>query len=284
MDKRNLRKGRCITILKNSVRKKEELLQRIKKFRLLDDELMSRVFDENIECTELVLRIILGRPDIKVSEVHTQSEIKNLLGHSVRLDIDAKSSDGEPMDVEIQRAEKGAEPKRARYNSSMMDANTLVRGEDYDRLPESYVIFITETDVMGGSLPVYHMDRVIKETGQPFRDGAHIIYVNGAYRDDSPIGKLMHDFSCSEPEDMYYKELAEQVKYYKENEKGVAAMSKIMEDFVEELLEQEKKEDKVKYAIQLKKLGKLTNEEIALSLGMTIKEVEEVDESAVVLI
>ena len=64
---------------------------------------MSRVFDENIECTELVLRIILDRPDMKVRSVHTQSGIKNLRGHSVRLDIEAESADGEPVNVEIQR-------------------------------------------------------------------------------------------------------------------------------------------------------------------------------------
>ncbi len=37
--------------------------------------------------------------------------------------------------------------------------------------------------------------------------------------DDFPIGKLMHDFSCKNPSDMYYKPLAEQVRYYKEDEK-----------------------------------------------------------------
>lgn len=193
----------------NNSSKREALLQKIKEFRLLDDDFMSRVFDGNIECTELVLRIILDKPDIKVREVHTQREIKNLLGRSVRLDIDARDMDDEPIDVEIQRSDRGAGVKRARYNSSLMDANTLVRSEDYDRLPESYVIFITENDVMESNLPVYHADRIVLETGKPLGDGAHIVYVNGAYRDESPIGKLMHDFSCKNPSDMYYKPLAE---------------------------------------------------------------------------
>lgn len=39
------------------------------------------------------------------------------------------------------------------------------------------------------------MDRVIKETGKVFDDEAHIIYVNGTFRDETPLGKLMHDFS-----------------------------------------------------------------------------------------
>lgn len=69
--------------------------------------------------------------------------------------------------------------KRARYNASMMDANTLVKGEEYDRLPECYCIFITEKDVMGCGLPVYHAQRVISETGKLLGDGTHIIYVKG---------------------------------------------------------------------------------------------------------
>lgn len=197
-----------------------KLRQKIEGFTLFDDELMSRVFDENIECTELVLRIILKRTDIRVTQVHTQREIKNLRGHSVRLDIHAETTEEEPVDIEIQRADKGAGVKRARYNASMMDANTLVKGEEYDRLPECYCIFITEKDVMGCGLPVYHAQRVVSETGKLLGDGTHIIYVNGAYRGDDPVGRLMHDFSCSSPSDMYYQPLARQAGYYKNDEKG----------------------------------------------------------------
>ena len=74
----------------------------------------------------------------------------------------------------------------------MLDDDSLLPGLDFDDLPETYVIFITENDVMGGGFPVYHVDRVVKETGKNFDDEAHIIYVNGAYRDETPIGQLMH--------------------------------------------------------------------------------------------
>lgn len=251
-----------------------KLRQKIEGFTLFDDELMSRVFDENIECTELVLRIILKRTDIRVTQVHTQREIKNLRGHSVRLDIHAETTEEEPVDIEIQRADKGAGVKRARYNASMMDANTLVKGEEYDRLPECYCIFITEKDVMGCGLPVYHAQRVVSETGKLLGDGTHIIYVNGAYRGDDPVGRLMHDFSCSSPSDMYYQPLARQVGYYKNDEKGVEAMSKGME----ELIDMEKKE----IALKMLEDGKLQKEEVARYFGFTMDQVEELAESLAV--
>ena len=136
-------------------------------------------------------------------------QYKNMLGHSVRLDIHAVDSAEKKYNIEIQREDKGAGSKRARYNSSVMDANSLKSGADFDDLPETYVIFITENDVMGGSEPIYHVDRIVKETGKPFDDEAHIIYVNGAYRDELPLAMLIHDFACTNPADMHYKILAD---------------------------------------------------------------------------
>lgn len=53
----------------------------------MDDAFMSRVFEDDIECTELLLHIIMDNPYLKVKEVRTQYNIKNLLGRSAILDI-----------------------------------------------------------------------------------------------------------------------------------------------------------------------------------------------------
>ena len=55
--------------------------------------------------------------------------------------IEIYDSTGAKMNVEIQRADKGAGQKRARCNSSMMDANLLAKDEDFDKLPETGAIF-----------------------------------------------------------------------------------------------------------------------------------------------
>jgi hypothetical protein len=98
-------------------------------------------------------------------------------------------------------------------------------------LPETFVIFITENDVIGEGLPLYTIERKITNTGKSFDDGEHIIYVNGADKNASTeLGKLMHDFFCTDADDMNFRELAEKVRFYKEDEKGVAEMCKVMED------------------------------------------------------
>ena len=211
-------------------KKHQEDLQRLRGFRLLDDDFMTKCFEGDTACIQLVLRIILEIPDLEVTDVRTQVFVENLLNRSVRLDVLATDSAGRKINVEIQREDKGAGRRRARYNSSMMDANILPKGDDFDSLPETYVVFITERDVLGRGKALYHIDRYISDTGEPFGDGAHILYVNGAYRDETPIGKLMHDFSCTDPAKMHYGVLADRVRFFKESKEGVQTMCKVLEE------------------------------------------------------
>ncbi len=213
---------------------REEDLQRIRMFRLLDDDFMTKCFEGDPACAELVLRIILEKPDLYVTEVHTQVFLVNLLKRSVRLDVLAVDGMGRKYDIEIQRDDRGAGQRRARFNSSMMDAKWTEKGTDFEDIPDTYTIFITENDVLGKGRPVSHIERCIVEDSQLFDDGAHILYVNGAYRGDSPIGKLMHDFSCTDAADMHYKALADRVRFFKESKEGNAIMCKMLEDMCAE--------------------------------------------------
>ena len=110
----------------------------------------------------------------------------------------------------------------------------LKAGQEFKEIHDSYVIFITAKDVMDAGLSLYHVDRVLQETGVYFGDGFDIIYLNGSYKDDSdPIGKPAHDFRCRSSADMFYPELAEQVKYFKETEGGREIMCQVFEDLAE---------------------------------------------------
>ena len=210
----------------------------IQSFTLMDDVFMTAVFQDSLPCVDLVLQIILDRPNLRATRVVTQHTMKNLHGHDVRLDIHA-FADGQEFNIEIQRAKKGAAPRRARYHSSIMDANALPEGADYKKLPENYVIFITETDVLGKGKPLYEIERVIKGDGDSFNDGAHIVYVNSAIADtETPLGRLMHDFRCARPEEMYYDVLAERTGRFKTSEEGVIGMKSAWEQFKEEFKEE----------------------------------------------
>ncbi|MEI2992371.1 MAG: hypothetical protein V8T85_12540 [Blautia faecicola] len=113
-------------------RKHEEDLRRLRGLRLLDDDFMQKVFEDKA-CTELLLQIILKRADLKVLHVKGQQDIKNLQGRSITLDILAVDTDNKVYNIEIQRSDKGAAVKRARYNSSLIDSNVTEPGEKYEK-------------------------------------------------------------------------------------------------------------------------------------------------------
>ena len=134
---------------------------------------------------------------------------------------------------------------------------------------------------------MYPVERCILPTGEKFDDGSHILYVNGAYRDETPIGKLMHDFSCTDPADMYYDVLAERVRFFKESRKGVAIMCKAMEDMrnecwkegmergMKEGMERGMKEGIKTTVLRMLEVGKYALEEIAEISGLPLEDVKE---------
>ncbi len=250
-------------------------LERIRQLRYMDDSFMTVCLADNFEGVELILRIILGQKDIEVRSVRTQELMKNLQGRSAILDVHAVDSTGKEFDVEVQRSDAGAGAKRARHNSSLLDAHILKPRADTEEIPDSYVIFITENDVMKGDQAVYPVERYVKIGRKKvlFGDGSHILYVNGKYRGDDEIGKLIHDLSCTDPDEMNYEALADRARYYKKNEKGVAVMCKIMEDM---RIEAEQNRAK-KMAIRMIKAGKMSLDDIADYTELSLEELKKLE-------
>ena len=169
-------------------------------------------------------------------------------------------------------------------HSSMIDSDQLSKGRKYSEVPETYVIFITESDVMKKGDSVYFIERCIMNTGELFGDESHIVYVNGACRDDSPLGRLMHDFSCRNADEMHYKVLRDRVKFFKESKEGRDTMSKAMEDFgrLYEKRGEINGETRKARDVALRLLSgvkyKYTAEEIADISGLDLEEVRKLQE------
>lgn len=213
-----------------------QILEIVRNFRLLDDDFMTKVFEDKA-CLELMLQIVMDIPTLKVKSFHIQDTLKNIQGRSVRFDVWAEDNTRTQYNIEIQRADKGAGTKRARYNSALLDANITQPGDECKGLPKTYVIFITENDVLGKGQLCYRIERRyrVECTGQYeiFDDDAHILYVNAAYEDASTaLGKLMADFRTRDPEQMHFQALKQRAKYFKEEPKGVGTMCRAVEDLV----------------------------------------------------
>lgn len=241
---------------------------------LFDDDLMSMVFDGNIEATELLLKIILKQDDITVINVIGQREFQSSVvgGRNIRLDILAKDSTGKHYNIEVQKSPEGAHIRRARFNSSMMDSRMLKEGQEFSELRDSYMVFITQTDIFGHGIPIYTINRHFEEIDDMFDDGSHIVYVNGSYKGDDAIGKLMHDFGCRESKDMYYPELAKGVKHFKEEEGGRKIMCESVERYGDRRAENARLDNLLD---SIKKI--MTNLKIEAEQAMNVLEVNESD-------
>ena len=254
----------------------------IKNFTLMSDIFMRNVFKQR-ECLEYVLQVIMEKQDLKVIDQIIQKDYKNLQGRSAIMDCVARDSEGKQFDVEIQQDNEGASPKRARYHSGLMDMNTLNPGQDFDELPESYVIFITRDDILGYDFPIYHIDRHIKEADDSFQDEAHIIYVNSRKQEDTELGRLMHDLHCKNADEMHSPVLAKRVHELKDTQKGVELMCHEMEKIYSEGMESGEKcgelKAKKETALSLAEMG-LPVEKIAKAVNHNVKDVQKwIDET-----
>lgn len=254
----------------------------IKNFTLMSDIFMRNVFKQR-ECLEYVLQVIMEKQDLKVIDQIIQKDYKNLQGRSAIMDCVARDSEGKQFDVEIQQDNEGASPKRARYHSGLMDMNTLNPDQDFDELPESYVIFITRDDILGYDFPIYHIDRHIKEADDSFQDEAHIIYVNSRKQEDTELGRLMHDLHCKNADEMHSPVLAKRVHELKDTQKGVELMCHEMEKIYSEGMESGEKRGELKAkketALSLAEMG-LPVEKIAKAVNHNVNEVQKwIDEN-----
>ena len=207
----------------------ESIRQVINDVTLMDNRFLNKALDGNIPATQRMLRIMLNNDKIKVRKVGVQQWLQNLYGHSAQLDILAEDENGTQFNVEIQRNDEGASAKRARFYCGALDMHFLDTGEKYEALPEAYVIFITEHDVLKKGWPLYNVQRCLIGNGEVFEDGSHVVYVNAACQEDTPLGRLMQDLNCKDPANMHYKELADTVNYFKTTKEGETNMASVIE-------------------------------------------------------
>ena len=250
---------------------RQQNLEQLAKYRPLDDDFMRELFRNNLELAQYVLRIIIGKPDLKLTKEETQYDLQHLFGErSICLDVFGVDDENQQYDIEVQRQDKGASPQRARYHSSAMDVDNLREKQQFEKLPNTYVIFITENDFFGKGKAVYPIERMNLATGEPFNDGEHILYINGAYEnkdDNSDLAKLIHDFRCSKADEMLLSPLADRTRFFKETPEGVDYMCKAMEERITE--------EKLRIAYNLLQLGTVSKEDIAKATKLPIEAINE---------
>ena len=203
------------------------------------DDLMFCKMAEHKEFCEEILRVILEDDGLAVLEAIPQWQGKNLTGRSVVLDAKCITGDGRQINIEVQKADDDNHLKRARYNAAVLTTNIAKTGKKFEFIPDVCIVFISKFDIFDSGLPLYHIDKVVRETGQVIEDGLTEIFVNTVNYDGSKPARLMKLFTDN---DAYSNDEFPITSELKSRLKSSEGGSKTMNEILEKLISDEKRE------------------------------------------
>ena len=208
----------------------EQKKEKVKDLRPIDDVFFEVLASKPAVCQEM-LRTILEDPGLIVEEVIPQESLRNLYGRSVRLDALCYLGDGTKVNIEVQRSDNDNHLKRVRFNEASITVKESNSGDDFEDLPNVIVVYISEFDFLGGGKTIYHVDQVLRETGEVIEDGSKRIFVNTVNDDGSDIADLMSCFTRKQVNNPKFPVFSAEVEDLKQSEGGTTAMCKVMEHY-----------------------------------------------------
>lgn len=208
----------------------KEKIEKVKELRPIDDVLFE-VLAEDREVCEEMLRVILEDDKLIVHDVITQSDQRNIYGRSVRLDALCTLGDGSKCNIEVQRSDNDNHLKRVRFNAASITVKDSNPGERFEKVIELKVVYISEFDAFRKGKTIYHVDKVLRETGDVIDDGLHEIFVNAAINDGSDIAELMQSFKQQMVDNPKFPKLSDRMKLLKETQGGASAVCAVMERY-----------------------------------------------------
>lgn len=228
----------------------EEKIARAKEFRLIDD-VFFEVFAEDEEACQEILRVILEDGQLAVLDVVVQSSKRNIYGRSVQLDALCTLGNGRKCNIEVQRANDDDHFRRVRFNASSITVKETDTGERFEKILDLYMVYISEQDFIGGAHTIYHVDKVIRETGGSVDDGLHELYVNTKVKDGSKISDLMDCFMQREVFDnVNFPATSRRVRELKTTEGGAGAVCDIVQKLVDEGREEGREEGRTEGIVE----------------------------------
>lgn len=248
----------------------KEKLEKVRDLRPIDD-VFFEVLAQNREVCQEMLRVILEDDRLIVSSVITQSSESNLYGRSVRLDALCTLKNGTKCNIEVQRADNDDHLRRARFNAASITVRESNLGEKFKDIIELYIVYISEFDFLKGGKPIYHIEKVLRETGEAVDDGLHEIFVNTAINDGTVISDLMACFMEKEVTDPKFPALSSEIKRLKETEGGNQVMCEVMERY-EKLAVKAERIERIQCMLE-----KGCSKEFILDIGYTEEEFSEAE-------
>lgn len=251
----------------------EEKIQLVKELRPIDDVFFEVLADDPEVCEE-ILRVIMDDDKLIVTDVIVQSSERNIYGRSVRLDALCKLSTGKRVNIEVQRADNDDHLRRVRFNSASITVKDSEAGLSFSEIADVYVVYISQFDIFKGDFPIYHVDKVIRETGEAIDDGSAEIYVNTVIKDGSTVSELMECFTQTSVNNPKFPKLSKRMNWLKTTEGGVGAVCEIMERYQAKAVEEAQIKTTIEEAVEYNITKEKTVKRLQIKYGLTKLEAE----------
>lgn len=256
----------------------EEKKEFISKMNVIDDGFFHKVAEDEGACEEII-RIILGKEDIRIVESQVQRFLRNLGNRSVILDALCQDERGNYLNIEIQKKDTEDHQRRVRLHGSNIDTLFTETASKFKELPDVYVIYICNFDIFGADRALYHMDRVVRETGKVEDNGFYELYANTKAKDGTRVAELLDFLTDSTGENEHFPRLSNRVRYFKEERLGVNEMGSALDELLKREIEKKEK----KMIIRMHNKGLDINEISDIS-EVSVERVEEIIQSQEVLV
>lgn len=252
----------------------QEKIEKVKDLRPIDD-VFFEVLAQNLDVCQEMLRVIMEDDALIVESVITQSSEQNIYGRSVRLDALCTLGNGTKCNIEVQRSNNDNHLKRARFNASSITVKESNTGEKFEEVVELYIVYISEFDFLKGGKTIYHVDKVLRETGTAVDDGLHEIFVNTVIDDGTDIADLMACFMKKEISSPKFPALSSEVKRLKATEGGALAVCEVMEKYEKIAADNAVQKERIKMIQEMLKNG--FEKDIILKMHFTEDEYSEAE-------
>ena len=177
-------------------------------------------------------------------------------------------------------------PKRTRYYQAMLDTDMLQKGQDYDELSPTYIIFFCLFDFFEDSQRIYTFKRRCLENMEiELADEAAIMFLNtlGTKGDVSPVIQSLFDYiNNNTVTSNFTREVADTIKEIKNDKKvrdSYMTYEMRMKDIREESLAEGeakgKAEEKLATAKRFLDMG-LSVQDVAKGTSLSIEQVEKI--------
>ena len=213
--------------------RKEKVRKIAQQLNIIDDTMFQKMAEDAGFCEEMISTIL--QQAVTVKKVTPQNSIRNLQGRSVTLDALCVLENQKQCMVEVQKANDDDHQRRMRYNTSCITANITDPGLKFRQVPDVIGIYISKFDLFQAGKTVYHVERVIRETGEVLDNGLYEIYVNAKVDDGSDIAQLMRIFIEDTAYDFEkFPRVSQRKRQFKEEDGGTNNMCDLVEQYAKE--------------------------------------------------